>query len=226
MRVDDQRRLECPVGSLGDPVSYLLKQASGRTVLNVGAGGGVVDHYLPAHRDQWMHHRLSTVASSLTGLDLDERACAVAAQHGYEIVHGDCETAQLDQRFEMILMSDVIEHVNSPTQAVLNLTQHLRADGILYVTTPNATFVGDVIDAVLRRPVDVYHDHVAIFLPEHLQTICDRHGLVMRAVKFFSFIDQRTPKTRLRSQAVRAFGLISPRLHGHFLAEIQLGEAL
>lgn len=219
LRVGDLRRIDGRVGRIRSIDERVLAAARDRTVLNVGAAGGVTG-YLPEHPDLWLHHRLGTVAGEVVGLDIDPEGVAHAERHGYRLTEGDCQEVDLGRRFDVIVMSDVIEHVEDPSRAVVNMTRHLEPHGRLYVTTPNATFIGNIIDAFRRGPVDVYWDHVSIFLPEHIQTICDRHGLSLHRVEFFTFVDHRTPTTRVKSRLVQVFGWISPRLHGHFLAEI------
>ena len=219
MRVGEHRRLACETIIIDSIDDYVLPASRGATVLNVGAAGGV-DQYLPSHPEDWMHAKLRGVAAELVGLDIDRSGIDLAREHGYEIVQGDCQSVRLARRFDVIIMSDVIEHLERPGEALGNLVDHLAPGGRLLVTTPNATFVGGFIDAIRNQPVDVYWDHVTVFVPEHIQTLCERHHLVLRRVAFFTFQDRRTHSNRWKSTVVRAIGRIRPRLHGHFLAEI------
>lgn len=225
MRVNDLVRLTCPVRAEPDVQSRILEAARGKSVLSVGAAGGV-DYYLPDRPDLWMSERLRRVAGEFVGIDIDREGIRRAAGHGYSILEANCETMTLDRAFDLIVMSDVIEHVEQPPRALVNLVRHLGPGGKLFVTTPNATFVGGFLDALLNRPVGVYYDHVTLFAPEHIQAACDRHGLDLVEVGLFTQVDARTAGTRLKSMGIRILGRISPRLHNSFLAVIQAGPGL
>ena len=117
-------------------------------------------------------------------------------------------------------MADVIEHVEQPPRALKNLAKHLADEGILYVATPNPSYAGDLVRALLNRGPSVYWDHMALFGPEHIQAICDRHKLTLRAVHFYTEIDERSASQRTKSRLLRMIARFSPRLHQAFLAEI------
>jgi hypothetical protein len=76
-------------------------------------------------------------------------------------------------------------------------------------------------DAARGRGAGVYWDHVACYLPEHLQAICDRHGWRLAEVRFFSFADRRSAATRAKSRVIAGVGALFPRFHNSFLATIR-----
>ncbi|WBU31257.1 class I SAM-dependent methyltransferase [Rhodopseudomonas palustris] len=213
-------RLSCPISSLNDAREYLLSAARNKSVLNVGAAGGV-DRYLPSYLDQWPHHAFAEVAREIEGIDIDEEGIRHAAQHGTSITLANCETCDLGRFYDVIVMSDVIEHVASPTRAVTNLARHLAPGGHLLITTPNGTSLNALRTTMLRRPPSVYYDHMQIFYPEHIQAICDRHRLTLEEVFLFTNHDQRTRGFRARSIVIRGVGLLLPRLSQSFLAVIR-----
>jgi SAM-dependent methyltransferase len=209
---------------LVDPFPYILDSARGKRVLNVGASGGV-EHYLPERREAWLHHRLANVAAELVGIDIDVESVAYASRHGVELQIEDCETCRFTSPFDLIIMSDVIEHVNAPLRAIDNLAQQLAPGGRLLITTPNPTHYGLVVRAWLGRRTEVYYDHVNAFLPEHFQAICMRLGLRLTDVAFFSHLDMRSASNRLKSRLARLLGRLVPRCHGTFLVVLQAGGA-
>jgi SAM-dependent methyltransferase len=213
-------QIQTKIGVLRDADAYILSQAAKKSVLNVGAAGGV-DHYLPAHRDQWLHDRLGGVVDELVGIDIDNVGIARAARNGVEILEADCQTMKLEKRFDLIVMSDVIEHLDAPGIAICNLVQHLLPAGRLLITTPNPTHAGMLMRAILGRSLSVYYDHVACFAPEHLQALCDRHGYHLAAVYFFGPIDRRNLGYSVRSHVARTVGRLSPRLYPSFLAAVE-----
>lgn len=220
MQRDEIVNLSVSQRVLADPFPFIVESARGKRVLNVGASGGV-EHYLPEHRESWLHHRLANVAAELVGVDIDAESVAFAALHEVELLVDDCETCRFEQAFELIVMSDVIEHVNAPLRAIDNLAQQLAPGGRLLITTPNPTHYGLVIRAWLGLHTSVYYDHVSSFLPEHFQAICTRLGLRLTDVVFFSHVDKRTAGKSIKSRIARLIGRLMPRSHGTFLVVIQ-----
>lgn len=220
MRVADTVILEPRPGVANDILARIVARAKGRRVLNVGAAGGVT-RYLPEYRDQWLHAALVDAAQEAIGIDVDSEGIAHAAKHGFELKHADCQALDWPQRFDLIVMSDVIEHLDRPAEAVCALTRHLAPDGELWITTPNASYLGNTVAALRGRAPGIYWDHVACYLPEHIQALCDRHGLKLAEIAFFSFVDQRNAGLRLKSGLVRALAAMAPRLHNSFLAVIR-----
>lgn len=224
MQRDEVVNLSVAPRVLADPFPFILDCARGKRVLNVGASGGV-EHYLPAQREAWLHHRLEKVAAELVGIDIDVDSVAFAARHGAELLVEDCETCSFQQPFDLIVMSDVIEHVNSPVRAIGNLAKQLAPGGRLLITTPNPTHYGLVARAWLGSRTEVYYDHVCAFLPEHFHVMGKRLGLRLSEVVFFSHMDTRNFGNRLKSLLARLLGRLVPRCHGTFLVVLQAGSA-
>lgn len=220
MRTNDLVMLEILPRRLTDPFGYLENLATGKAVLNVGAAGGVRG-YLPGNESVWLHHRLGAVAARLVGVDIDQDGIEHARNHGVEIVYANCENMDLEGKFDLIVLSDVIEHMNAPVYAVANLMRHLSPGGALCITTPNATS-GLALGRILTgRPLNVYWDHVMAYYPEHIQAICDRYGYRLAEILFFDHVDRRTPANIAKSYMSAAVSAIYPRLASSFMAVIR-----
>ena len=101
MRVQDSVRLNCQISSSSSGRELLLRAADGKTVLNVGAAGGV-DRYLPSHASEWLHFQLAQVAAVLDGVDIDAEAVLHAERHGWSIQLENCEDMSLSKTYEVI----------------------------------------------------------------------------------------------------------------------------
>ncbi len=199
----------------------LLKSlAAGKSVLNVGAAGNV-EFYMDGRRELWMHEMLKSTAAELVGLDIDEESVAFANARGEALRVGSCETVQLGRQFDLIVLSEVIEHVNLPVTAVGNLMGHLKSGGKLFITTPNPTHYGTVLRALLNLPVNVYYDHVTSYFPENLVVICQRLGLRVSGIYFFNTFDTRTKSSKIKSIIARCIGTIIHRFSSNFIFIIE-----
>lgn len=206
--------------TLPDVFQFILSVASGKSVLNIGATGGI-EFYLPDNKELWLHHRLKKVANELIGVDIDNDSICFAAKHGVDIINANCETMQLGRRFDLIVMSDVVEHLNAPGRAIQNLVDHLKPTGKLVITTPNPTYYGTLFRAIIGKRLDVYYDHVSCFLPEHFQAMCNRFGYRLSAVYFFGHTDRRNFRNIVKSKIGILLGRLSKRLYGSVLVVIE-----
>lgn len=213
-------RLRAAIQTTRDPFALILERCRDRKVLNVGAGGGI-HGYLPGKPESWLHHRLLSVAQSVTGIDVDEDSVRYAQQHGYDLLVADCEDSPFNTMFDVIVISDVIEHLNSPGRALAHLSKFLDRGGSLILTTPNASAANLTYRAAFNKPLHVYWDHVATYLPEHIQVLGGRHGLQLSEVHFFDHFDARTATTRAKSRVFRAITKVAPRFASAFLAVLE-----
>jgi 2-polyprenyl-3-methyl-5-hydroxy-6-metoxy-1,4-benzoquinol methylase len=109
----------------------LLKQIPGASlkVLDVGGGTG------------WMHPLLlksdPRIARILL-LDTDASAVATATRLGREAVCGDLARFDTSEKFDLILLLNLIEHVEDPNALLRKAKQLLSPQGLVLIKTPNA----------------------------------------------------------------------------------------
>lgn len=219
MRQGERTVLDHPATSIADPHALILDMAQGRRVLNVGAAGNA-SYYRDHGSDGWLHARLAQSAETLVGLDLDGDEVQAAVGLGFNIHVGNCESVDLNETFDLIVLADVLEHVDNPTLAMANILRHLSPGGKIVLTTPNATFFGNVANALLRRGPNVYWDHVNLYTPENIQALCDRHGWSVLQTHMYSLTDQRNISVQMKSAVIVLVGKLFPRLHSAFLCVI------
>lgn len=104
--------------------------AKGRDVLDAGCGVG------------WGSCLLAAAgASSVTGVDIHPQALENArerADGAAEFVQGDLAALPFDDdRFDVVVCFEAIEHVPDPERALDELRRVLRPDGLLLISSPN-----------------------------------------------------------------------------------------
>jgi 2-polyprenyl-3-methyl-5-hydroxy-6-metoxy-1,4-benzoquinol methylase len=129
----------------------LLKELAAHTwghrLLDVGCGDGLL---LQTAKDE---------AWEALGIDLSETAILLCHRRGLSASRTNFFDASLDeQRFDVIIMSELIEHVPSPQRFLKRAEELLEEGGILYLTTPN---FGSLARRVLDGSWSVIH-------PEHI----------------------------------------------------------
>jgi SAM-dependent methyltransferase len=101
------------------------------TVLDIGCGDGRLLHIL---------RRRCPPTWRYAGIELSEPAAARARAAGFETRSGDFESVEVsdwEQRFDLALMHQVLEHTRHPRRALDKARGLLRPGGILSVETPD-----------------------------------------------------------------------------------------
>jgi SAM-dependent methyltransferase len=101
----------------------------------------------------------------VVGLEPNPEAAGVARGYGLEIIEQPIEEAELPAgRFASVLLSQVLEHVESPHAVLRKVGGALREDGMVYVIVPNA-------ESVWRRVFGAHwvHWHVPFHLHHFTQ---------------------------------------------------------
>jgi 2-polyprenyl-6-hydroxyphenyl methylase / 3-demethylubiquinone-9 3-methyltransferase len=145
----------------------------GKAALDVGCGAGL------------LAEPLARLGAKVTGIDASPELIAVARDHaaamGLEIDYLAGDVQELEGQFDLITCMEVIEHVADPPAFVAALAKHLTPDGLLVMSTPNATswsrLMMITLGEGLRRIPRGTHDFDKFIAPERLQVLLADAGL-------------------------------------------------
>jgi SAM-dependent methyltransferase len=85
------------------------------------------------------------------------------------VIHSLESLVERQAKFDLVVMFQVLEHLEQPAHALRILRELLTENGILYVTVPH----------VLENSIDLFvADHLSHFTPSSLQLLLQRNGLV------------------------------------------------
>jgi SAM-dependent methyltransferase len=113
--------------------------------------------------------------ASVTGLD-PSPACAAAAARLYSVnvrTMTLAEIARDRERFDVVIMVGVLEHLRDLDDAFGQLRALLSARGLLYVEVPDVTAFADWPNAPYQ---DFSTEHINFFSPTSLDNLMLRHG--------------------------------------------------
>lgn len=115
---------------------YVLAEIpAGAKVLDVGTGTGLLGKNLRAKQP----------VSRLVGIEKDQAMAAVASQWYDEMVVADLERDEEllrpDDSFDVIVCSDVLEHLANPAATLARLSRYLADNGWFLISIPNVAFV-------------------------------------------------------------------------------------
>jgi 2-polyprenyl-6-hydroxyphenyl methylase / 3-demethylubiquinone-9 3-methyltransferase len=145
----------------------------GKTALDVGCGGGLLTE------------PLARLGAGVTGIDASSEVVAVAREHaaamGLAIDYRVGDVQALDEQFDLITCMEVVEHVADPPAFVKALAKRLVPDGLLVVSTPNATglsrlmmiTIGEGFGQIPRGT----HDFDRFIAPDRMKALLSDAGL-------------------------------------------------
>ena len=174
-------------GHTGDPHVELVKRLTvlrylqelerlgspGGRLLEVGCSTGV---------------GLETAAAAgweVEGVELSEASAALARERqGVRAVHaGRLEETSLDEgAYDVVVLFDVIEHIDPPSAALAHLRRLLRPKGLLLMVTPDA---GSVSARLMgARWPHLLVEHVVLFSRRGMRTALQEAGFDIEQLRF------------------------------------------
>jgi 2-polyprenyl-3-methyl-5-hydroxy-6-metoxy-1,4-benzoquinol methylase len=144
-------------------------------VLDIGGGSGWLASLV---------RELDPRISVTQVVDLDETARSLAEQSGHRYFCGRIEDFDTEERYDLILMLNLIEHVANPRGVLAKAKQLLTPNGRLYIKTPNFR----ALDAKLFRHANWggYHcpRHFVLFTRESLSRLLKSLGLRVSSLSY------------------------------------------
>ena len=173
-------------------VDLIKDMCTGKRVLHLGCTNWPYTEDAIAYA-MLLHFDLEKVASELAGIDADQEGIAILERHGSEnLVQGDLEAhgnCPLDDKFDVIVAGEVIEHVNNPGLFLHGIKRFMSEDSRLILTTPNAYCAMRFFYYGARgrrgKAEPVHPDHVAYYSYSTLKLLAERHGLEVTNFYFY-----------------------------------------
>ena len=123
--------------------AFSVNSLKGLRILDVGCGGGL------------LCEPLARLGATVTGIDASPKAITVAKEHamksGLDITYYNTTLEEFPENdFDAILALEIIEHVDNPKDFIGLFPEHLKKEGLLFLSTLNRTwqsYLGAIIGA-------------------------------------------------------------------------------
>jgi len=155
-----------------------LASLAGKTVLDVGCGGGILSE------------SMAGLNATVTGIDLSDKALQVAKLHllesgkqvDYRKIAVEELAAEQPARFDVVTCLEMLEHVPDPQSVISACAKLVKPDGWAFFSTLNRnpkSYLFAVIGAeyVLNLLPRGTHDYAKFIKPSELAQSCRNAGL-------------------------------------------------
>lgn len=157
-----------------------LAHLGGKTVLDVGCGGGILSESMAF-----------AGAQSVLGVDMAEKSLAVAERHAaqsgadnlrYRCVSVEDLAAEMPHSFDVVTCMEMMEHVPDPASIIRACARLVKPDGMVFFSTINRnpkSYLQAIVGAeyVLGLVPKGTHDWEKFITPAELARMCRQAGL-------------------------------------------------
>jgi 2-polyprenyl-3-methyl-5-hydroxy-6-metoxy-1,4-benzoquinol methylase len=202
-------------------IDYLRASSRGKRVLHLGCSSGRFIHDR-VQRASLLHSVLHEEARELYGIDLDHDSLVwMREQMGFQNLY-ECDVERLDElrlneRFDVVLAGDLVEHLTRPGALLDGVKRFVRPGGQFILSTVNAFG----LHFQLRRWLGGYSEHpehVCFFSPETIVHLLERHGYILREMVGSYTEPPRTWKRKLEFAIGSPLFRLAPVLAGTIIA--------
>lgn len=211
-----------------DRCDFLSELARDKNVLDIGC----VEHSFEnsvKRGSRWLHKRIKESATTVLGIDYEKEEVIKMQRAGYNVIQADAENFDLNQTYDIVMAGELLEHLSNPGNFLTCARRHLKPEGRLVLTTPNANcLIYFLENLILGHEIDNI-DHVAIYSPTTIAQLLKRHGLEVEKHLFLAentsfHHNSLTAKflTNIKQALQVTLGYIQPSLCHHMITIAKL----
>jgi len=162
------------------------KLFKGLNILDLGCGGGIASE------------PLCRLGAHLTGIDESEKLIEVAKLHAKNMklkINYQCNSIEnlnkFKTKYDVIIALELLEHVNNVKHFCKLMTNLLREDGIIILSTINKTFLSklfviDMAEKILKKiPIGTHH-YEKFIKPREIKNIFLSYNFHIKSIKGIS----------------------------------------
>ncbi len=142
-------------------------------ILDVGGGSGWLLNVIKSISDKVVFTQV---------VDLDKDAEKLAKENGHEYFCGKIEDFKTPQKFDFVLLLNLIEHVENPLAVLKNIESILSDQGVILIKTPNY----DSLDARMFERWGGLHcpRHWVLFSEQSFRKVAEKAGLKIKSLSY------------------------------------------
>ena len=172
-------------------MTYILEQINNKDIqnlkiLDVGCGGGITSE------------PLARLGAKVTGIDFAPNNIKAAKIHSKKnklkinYIYKDIEKSKFDKKFDLILMFEVLEHLDDWKKTIKKIKKNLNKNGIIIISTINRNslsklFAISIAENILNWIPKGTHDYYKLIKPEELKKTLTQENFHFKNIKGLIF---------------------------------------
>lgn len=170
-------------------MDHVKEEIHGKRVLDIG----ICEHdFSFIDKENWRHKILAENAEYCLGIDILDDILEELKRRGYNVRKADATSEEdLGERFDVVFIGDVLEHVSRPVDLLLFAKRHLLPNGKILVTTPNPFYFYLFFEVIRNGLAMANLDHVSYVTPTLALELGRRAGLDLSRFIFFKGSNRR-----------------------------------
>ncbi|MEO0532742.1 MAG: class I SAM-dependent methyltransferase [Cyanobacteria bacterium P01_A01_bin.123] len=169
--------------------AFILAKCKDKKILHVGC----TDHpffEINLLEGNLLHQKVASIdTQKLVGIDVagDDVYRMQSLNYDVRLVNAESMASDLrSERFDIVLLADVIEHIQNPGIVIRESMQLLEQDGKIIISVPNAFGIIRFLKSFFRYE-QVHPDHICYYSFATLETLADRMGLEVIEINWYQF---------------------------------------
>lgn len=163
----DFGRTEATLQKMRETAVWLKNLSNAKRVIDVGCGDG---GYLSIFKN---------LGCQVYGTEFDSRTEEICRNKGITMLQGGImpllDEFEGQEKFDLVIFTEVIEHINNPLDVIENISRLLRKGGLMYITTPNfASLERRVLGP--QWGMIAYPEHISFYSPKTIDLILRKCG--------------------------------------------------
>jgi len=163
---------------------FLFDEIKDKKVLDIGVVEHSIEHM---ESDGWLHKKIVEKSSYCVGIDIVSDLVKVLNERGYNVKDVDATSdIYIGEKFDIIIIGDVIEHVNDPIKLLEFAKRHCNKNGKIIVSTPNVFYYKNVLQVLKKTTFIANFQHTMWITPSMALEMARRSSLNFYGYRFFS----------------------------------------
>jgi 2-polyprenyl-3-methyl-5-hydroxy-6-metoxy-1,4-benzoquinol methylase len=170
---------------------FIVDFCRDKKVLHIGCvDAGIMEERF--QNNELLHQKLAQVSPFLYGVDIDVEGIEFLKNNGFDnlwvmdICDPKQQAALANIQFDVIILSEVIEHLNNPGFMLDAIKQLMTKETALLISVPNA-FAAKNIWNMIKRQEYVHPDHNYYFSHVTFANVLTKSGLAVQENYIYAF---------------------------------------
>lgn len=166
-----------------DRAGLIVSKCRDKKVLDLGCVQHSFKH--AKNNQDWLHKKISDVASYILGIDYLENDVKKLKEIGYNVIQGDVtKPLNISTKFDVIVAGNLIEHLVNFEGFFNNLKNWLAPNGEILISTANPFYIDQFFYSAFKKSIVINPEHTCWIDLVALNQLASRFGFSTAEIYF------------------------------------------